>query len=111
MSDSPSPENSQIAPKKPVTPLKCLTGATIAGSLAIALYSLTAAIARSFAANPLISDKAIVLRISSLVRTLVLGVATLGTFVCGFIAVGLILLAIQLTFGKGKGEQKTENRG
>jgi enolase len=37
-----------------------------------------------------------VIRISSAVRTLVLGVASLATFVFAFVAFGLILLAIQL---------------
>ncbi len=111
MSDSPSSENSQITLKKTVTPLKCLTGALMSGSLAIAIYSLTTAIAHSFAANPIISEKVIVLRISSLVRTLVLGMASLGTFICGFITLGLILLAIQLIFQKKNEEQGTENKG
>jgi hypothetical protein len=101
MANSPTPD--QPDPKK-VTPLKCLIGATIAAALAIALYALTTSIAQSFAANPLISDKVIVLKLSSLVRTLVLGLASLGTFVCGFIALGLILLGIQVTFQKDQQE-------
>ncbi|MGK7943299.1 MAG: DUF3082 domain-containing protein [Microcystaceae cyanobacterium] len=101
MANSPTPD----PPKSPkVTPLKCLTGATLAGSLAIALYALTASIAQSFAANPLISNKVIVLKLSSLVRTFVLGIASLGTFVCGFIALGLILLGIQVMFQKDQQE-------
>jgi hypothetical protein len=101
MANSPTPD--QPEPQK-VTPLKCLTGATIASALAFALYALTTSIAQSFAATPLISDKVIVLRLSSLVRTFVLGIASLGTFVCGFIALGLILLAIQVMFQKDKQE-------
>jgi hypothetical protein len=96
---TPSPN-----PPKKVTPLSCLTGATISATLAIALYTLTVSIARNFATHPLISEKIIVLRLSSLVRTLVVGLASLGTFVCGFVALGLILLAIQVTFQKEKTE-------
>ncbi|MGK7930380.1 MAG: DUF3082 domain-containing protein [Microcystaceae cyanobacterium] len=101
MANSPTPNQ----PNSPnVTPLKCLTGAIIAASLAIALYALTMSIAQSFAATPLVSDKVIVLKLSSLVRTFVLGLASLGTFVCGFIALGLILLGIQVTFKKDQQE-------
>jgi hypothetical protein len=80
----------------PATPLRCLIGSTLSGALGIGLYSLTVAIANNFASKPLVSQKAIVLRLSSLVRTLVLGVASLGTFIFFFVAFGLILLALQL---------------
>ncbi len=95
--DSPTPSTPQPEKKK-VTPLRCLIGSTISGSLAIALYFLTASIVHSFATKPLTSNKILVLRIGSLVRTLVMGVASLGTFIFAFVAFGLILLAIQLSF-------------
>jgi hypothetical protein len=85
---------------KKITPLNCLIGSTISGSLAIAVYSLTASIAHSFATKPLTSHNPLVLRIGSLVRTLVMGVASLATFVFAFVAGGLILLAIQLWLQK-----------
>lgn len=92
--NEPQPNTSSNA--TPATPLRCLMGSTISGALGVALYSLTVAIANNFASKPLISDKAIVLRLSSLVRTLVLGVASLGTFIFFFVALGLVLLALQL---------------
>ncbi|ACK65675.1 conserved hypothetical protein [Rippkaea orientalis PCC 8801] len=99
MTDSPNPSPSNPDPEKEkVTPLRCLIGSTISGTLAIALYSLTASIFHSFATKPLTSNNALVLRIGSLVRTLVMGVASLGTFIFAFVAFGLILLAIQLSF-------------
>lgn len=79
------------------TPLKCFVGSGIAGSLAIALYSLTSSIAHTFATKPVTSTNQLVIRISAAVRTLVVGMASLGTFIFGFVALGLILLAIQLT--------------
>jgi hypothetical protein len=82
----------------PASPLRCLVGSAISGALGLGLYSLTVAIATSFANKPLVSDKEIVLRLSSLVRTLVVGVASLGTFIFFFVALGLILLALQLAF-------------
>ena len=99
------PELSSMSPKQEdsktrVTPLRCLIGSSLSGSLAFGLYTLTSAIAHSFATNPIVSKKEIVLRISSLVRTLVLGVASLGTFIFAFVAVGLILLAVQTMMEK-----------
>ncbi len=91
---SPSPAD----PSPPeVTPLRCLLGATISGALAYGIYLLTKAIAITFATKPILSDNLFVQRIGSAVRTLVLGVASLGTFIFGFVAIGLILLALQLS--------------
>ncbi|MEL4894660.1 DUF3082 domain-containing protein [Crocosphaera sp. Alani8] len=87
--------------KKP-TPTNCLIGATISGTLGYGLYNLTSSIMQTFANKPLTSSNGLVLRIGSLVRTLVTGVASLGTFVFFFVAFGLILLAIQLLFQKEK---------
>ncbi|MFN5514232.1 MAG: DUF3082 domain-containing protein [Cyanobacteriota bacterium] len=88
----------EAEPKPTVTPLRCLTGAALSGALAWGLYLLTAAIAVSFATKPLLSSSLIAQRISAAVRTLVLGVASLGTFIFAFVALGLVLLALQLLF-------------
>ncbi|MBD2430982.1 MAG: DUF3082 domain-containing protein [Mastigocladus sp. ERB_26_2] len=90
------PEETQTQAK--ATPLRSLIGAVISGALAFAAYSLMSAIATSFAAKPLHSDNVIVLRISSAVRTLVLGIAALGSGVFAIVAIGLVALAIQLFF-------------
>ncbi|MFM7190397.1 MAG: DUF3082 domain-containing protein [Microcystaceae cyanobacterium] len=90
--------SSPVEPSPPdVTPLRCLLGASISGALAYGIYLLTQAIAITFATKPLISDNLFVQRIGAAVRTLVLGVASLGTFIFGFVAIGLILLALQLS--------------
>ncbi len=104
MSDSQPTKIPQSEPKRKVTPLNCLFGATISASFAFALYNLTSAIAHSFATNPIVSQKPIVLRISSLVRSLVIGISSLGTFIFVFVAFGLILLAIQLLIQKKPSE-------
>ncbi|MUL37235.1 DUF3082 domain-containing protein [Gloeocapsopsis dulcis] len=78
------------------TPLRCFTGSLISGGLAIALYSLTAAIAQTFAAKPIHSDNPAVINIASAVRTLVVGITALGTGIFGLVALGLIGLAIQI---------------
>lgn len=77
------------------SPLKCLSAALISGGFAIALYFLTSSIAHSFAAKPLASTNPTAINIAIAVRTLVVGVSTLATFVFSFIAVGLLALGLQ----------------
>lgn len=79
-----------------VTPLRCLVGSAISGSLGFGLYSLTYAIAHTFARKPITFSNPLARNVASAVRTLVVGAASLGTFIFAFVAVGLILLAIQL---------------
>ncbi len=80
----------------PLTPLRCLVGSGISGAFAWGLYGLTTAIAVTFATKPITSDKMFVIKIAAAVRTLVLGMASLGTFIFSFVAIGLVLLAGQL---------------
>ncbi|MEC4989560.1 MAG: DUF3082 domain-containing protein [Oscillatoria sp. PMC 1068.18] len=79
-----------------VSPGSCLLGALISGGFGFALYSLTSAIAQTFADKPIASHNPTAISISVAVRTLVVGVATLGTGVFALVAVGLVALAIQL---------------
>jgi hypothetical protein len=98
INQTPNPDNSSVEAnaQKKVTPLRCLIGSILAGSLASAMYFLTYSIAHTFATKPVTSSNQLVIRISAAVRALVVGVASLGTFVFGFVALGLVLLAIQL---------------
>ncbi len=80
----------------PTTPLRCLTGAFIAGTLGLLLYRLTQAIAYSFATHPLTSQSQIAQGLSVAVRTLVVGLCTMGTGIFSIAALGLIGLAIQI---------------
>jgi hypothetical protein len=96
MSESNSSENSKTAEVKKVTPLQCLTGATISGSLAYLLYLLTASIATSFATKPLPSGNKFVVKIAVAIRSLLVSTVSLGTFVFAIVALGLMLLGIQL---------------
>ena len=95
-------ENIKPAP----TPLRCLTGASISGVLAIALYSLTSGIATAFANTPLSTNNMFAIKIGIAVRTLVMGVSALGTGIFGLVTLGLIALAIQLLF---KGSTSSTN--
>lgn len=83
--------------KNEVTPLRCLLGAAISGTLGTAMYYLTYSIGSTFANKPVTSTNQLVINISSAVRTLVVGLASLATFIFAFVSFGLVLLAIQLT--------------
>ena len=61
------------------------------------IYSLTKAIAETYAAKPIVGNSALALKITTLVRTLVVGITALGAGVFALVAVGLFLLGIQLT--------------
>ena len=82
------------------SPLRCFTGAMIAGGLAMLMYRMTIAIATTFANKPVTSDNSTVIAISGAVRTLVVGLVALGTGVFGIAGVGLLLLGIQVLFSK-----------
>ncbi len=82
------------------SPLNCLTGALIAGTMSIACYTMMSKIATSFATNPMIQKTTMANNIAAALRTLVVGSTALGTAVCGIISVGLVGLAIQVLFTK-----------
>jgi Protein of unknown function (DUF3082) len=93
------PENSvepQADLRKPSTPLRCFTGALISGSLAIALYKLTASIAGTFASKPVPTGNVTTTNIAVAVRTLVVGMSMLATAIFAISALGLVALGIQL---------------
>jgi hypothetical protein len=92
---SDSAQTKESSSKK-VTPLRCLVGAIISGGLAIALYSLMSSIAQTYAAKPIVATNPVVLNITIAVRTLVTGVVALGAGIFAFVALGLLLLGIQL---------------
>ena len=95
-SDTSNLENGQ----KPATPLRCFTGALMAGTLSALAYRLTVSIAATFASKPIVSDNPAVVNMSAAVRTLVTGIVALGTGVFGIAALGLTALGIQLIFKK-----------
>ncbi|MEP0910548.1 DUF3082 domain-containing protein [Leptolyngbya sp. GB1-A1] len=82
----------------PPTPLRCFTGSAIAAGFAYVLYLLTQSIVSSFAAKPLSSTNMLAARIGAAVRTLVVGISTMGTGIFLIAAIGLLALGIQLVF-------------
>lgn len=102
---SPPPTDGVAAPisttKFQPTVLRCLLGSLLSAALALGLYELTEAIARTFADKPIATTNTIALNISIAVRTLVVGMVALGMGVFGMTALGLLALAIQLALTKG----------
>ena len=103
------PEDSMTYPsaQAKVTPMRCFTGALISAPMAYALYLLTVSISQTFAAKPLTSSSMMAIRISIMVRTLVMGMSALGTAIFAFTTLGVAALGIQLLVKSWMG--KTEN--
>jgi hypothetical protein len=106
--ETPSATSSQIGPK-PATPLRAILGSAIAGGIAALLWRLTEAIAIQMALTKTTSDNMIVMRMSSAIRTLVIGLSTMATGIFAVAAVGLFLLCIQMLVTAQKSDSSTEN--
>lgn len=93
---SPSEVSSKLAKTAPTTPLRCLTGACLSGSLALLLYRLTSSVTQTLAAHPVEANSQLAQSLAVAVRTLVIGLCTLATGIFTLATVGLIGLALQL---------------
>lgn len=85
-----------------VTPVKCFTSAGIAGGMSYGVYLLFNSIVQVYSSKPITGTNALAINIASAVRTLVMGTMALATAVFGLVAVGLLLLGIQLTIQETK---------
>jgi hypothetical protein len=92
------------------SPLRCLTGALIAGTMSIAMYVMTSKIATTFATRPMIQKTNMANNIAAAVRTLVVGSTALGAAVFGIVALGLFALAIQVLFSKPRLSKEDASR-
>jgi hypothetical protein len=86
------------------SPVRCIGGSIVAGAIAVVLYRLTSSIAIAFASKPLHTDNFTTQRISAAVRTLIIGLSSLGTGIFALAAFGLFALGIQLLLQRSKGE-------
>lgn len=84
------------------SPLQCVAGSIVAGSVSLVLYSMTNSIAIAFASKPLQYHTVTTANIAVAVRTLVVGMSALGTGVFGLAAIGLLGLGIQILLGRAK---------
>lgn len=81
---------------KEITPLRCFTGGGISGALAVGAYLLTKSVIQTYMDLPITFDNPMTVRIASTVRTLMMGITTMATFVFVMVTVGLTALGIQL---------------
>lgn len=93
-----TPKTSEISSTtESVNLFRCLSNAGIYAAIAFGLYNLTYAISGKFAAKPIHSQNFTAIQMSAAVRTLVLGLFTMGTILFTFLAVGLIGLALYVS--------------
>jgi Protein of unknown function (DUF3082) len=106
----PSPPNStsgstasgSTSGNVPPTPGRCFRGGLISGGLAFAMYSLTQSIIQVLANTPLPNKSTVAANIAVAVRTLIVGVCTLGTTIFAIATLGLFALGVQLLIQQGK---------
>lgn len=98
-----------VSPKAPTSIWRCLSGSAIAAALGYGAYKLTFSIATQFATHPLVSDNYIAIRLSGMVRTLVVGIASMATGIFAFAALGLAVLGLQITLQKFKPGSSTSS--
>ncbi len=90
-------------PSPKITPLRCFIGGGIAGSIGFASYMLTKAVVLTYANTPITFSNPLAVNIAATVRTLVIGITLLATFVFSLVAVGLTLLGFKLILDNLKG--------
>ncbi len=90
-------DNAEAKKNDKTTPLRCFVASLISGGIASLLYLLMNSIVQTYSTKVVTSANPLVIKITIAVRTLVIGIAALGTGVFGFVAVGLFLLGIQVT--------------
>ena len=76
--------------------------------MAYALYLLTVSISETFASKPPTSSSMLAIRISIMVRTLVMGMSALGTTIFAFTTLGVTALGIQLLIKSWMGKEEIE---
>jgi hypothetical protein len=96
---TPTPSSGQpsSAPsvKPPPTVFDCLSGSAIASLITWLAYLLTVNTVNNFTAKPFSSTNYVAVNIASAVRTLVMGMFSMGTVIFGIAALGLFALGIQ----------------
>ena len=102
MTESKSTQETPTTTQTPTSPFRSITGALISGGLGYAMYNLMINIATNFANKPIHTDNPVTLRISSLIRTAIVGMIGLGTTVLAVVALGLFALTIQLILEQKK---------
>ncbi|VXD13700.1 conserved hypothetical protein [Planktothrix serta PCC 8927] len=94
----PTPKTPQTSSQTDSIKLfRCITNGLMYGGIAFIFYKMTQSMAEKFANKPIQSENFTVIQMSTTVRTLVVGVFTMGTVLFSFLSVGLIILAIYVS--------------
>jgi Protein of unknown function (DUF3082) len=87
-----------------INPLVAIAGSLFALGVAAALWTVTNAVAESFATHPVQSDLYVVQRAASVFRNVVMGLFALASGFFGVTGVGIMLLGVRVAIGVAKGE-------
>lgn len=85
-----------------ITPIRCFTGASISAGLAVVAYLLTKSVILTYTTIPIKFNNQMAMTIASTVRTLIMGITTMATFLFVMVTVGLGALGIKLIIDNGK---------
>ncbi len=79
-----------------ITPMRCFTGSSISGGLAFGAYLLAKSVVQTYANMPIEFDNPLATSIASTIRTLIMGITIMATFLFLMVTIGLIALGIKL---------------
>ncbi len=82
--------------------MRCFSGGAISGGLAIGAYLLSKSVILTYADMPIKFNNPMAQSIASTVRTLVMGVTVMATFLFAMVTIGLLALGIKLIFTGGE---------
>ena len=104
-SSTETTENNNINDdQEKITPMRCFSGSAISGVLGFGSYLLTKSIIITYTTMPIKFDNPMAVRIATTVRTLMMGLTILATFLFAMVTVGLTALAIKLILEQQKAE-------
>lgn len=87
-----------------INPAVAIAGSVFALAVAAALWTVTNAVAESFATHPVQSDLYVVQRAAAVFRNVVMGLFALASGFFGVTGMGIFLLGIRVAVGVAKGE-------
>lgn len=81
-----------------ITPWRCFSGSAISAGLAFFAYLLTKSVILTYTDMPIKFNNPMAQSIASTVRTLVMGITIMATFLFIMVTIGLLALGIKLIF-------------
>ena len=97
--------SSSDSDQEKITPFRCFSGSAISGVLGFGAYLLTKSIVVTYTTMPIKFNNPMAIRIATTVRTLIMGLTIMATFLFAMVTVGLIALGIKLILENNSTEQ------